>query len=900
MNDVNDDLNIDDYFGNYSEDEDEEIKLMNEYDKVQLANTRDSADIEGSICVGIDLGTTNSCVAIWDNATLRVEVLTDKYGNRTLPSIVSFTNFTKYVGHEAKNQKELNPNNTIYEIKRLIGKNYDDDSVMVESKFLSYALTNSNKSENNILIQTCAGKKTLFTPEEISSYILSKIKTVAEENIGKIINTAVITVPAYFNNLQRKATQDAATIAGINCIKIINEPTAAACAYGLEVLSQNKNINLNVLVFDLGGGTLDVSLLNISDGIIEVLSSSGNSQLGGSNFDAVLINYCLEYFSARNNFAESVVLDSLSSLSKQQLKLVCEEAKIKLSTLDKVTINIDNFYNGVDLNVVVSNVEYEQLCSALLILCMMPVEDAIKKIELTAEDIDEIILVGGGTRMPSIKRNLSTFFRNKPLNDTINPDEVVACGAAIHAYSLCNKSSSVAENMVLLDITPLSLGVETLNSLMNVIIPRGTTIPTTRKKKYTTCDDNQDSVEIKIFEGERSLTKDNYSVGSFMLDGIEKLPRGMAEVEVTFSIDANGIVNVMGTDVRNKNNKKSIVVNSNTSRLTRDEVEAMIIESQKMHNNDKLVEEKRQFYFHVESMCYNVLDNLKDLGDKLSVDVVGQITGEINDILVRLREREFYEHKKGTYLELHNAINKKYGTLILTRKKNEENFSSSLSDKGGLKSTLIFGDDDDEVDGRYEMYEDYNLKFYTKTTHNDNDEEELNKVKNEMVELCNSITEMLLDQNLGLEYDDVVYMREYVDDCMLWAYVNKKLTICDYCERINKINIVCDEIMSKYDADTLFVEPVDVKIGRVRDMLNGVRGKFTDPHACIPGGYDEYLKQLCVIEKEINEVDVKGYNMYDAHIESITKISKLISSSVVLTGSIDDNVDVRRIDMLLK
>jgi len=805
-------------------------------DNVEIQNVQPTTK-----CLGIDLGTTNSCVAIWDEDTKSVQVIPDNNNNRTMPSIVSFNNFNYYVGHEAKKQQELNPENTFYEVKRLIGRNIDNKNVVTDSKFLSYKIEkNYEKDENNIFICTnlsnCSRFKKRYTPEELSSIILSKIKDIANSGTNvKEITKAVITVPAYFNNIQRKATQDAATIAGLDCIKIINEPTAAACAYGLEILSRNKNIDLNVIVYDLGGGTLDVSLLNISNGIIEVLGCAGITHLGGSDFDNVLINYCISYFIKKNNIKMSCDEIQLGPLEKQKLKIECEIIKIKLSTNDFATLYIDNFFNDLPLKIKISKTKFEELCSSLLLLCIEPIDNVIKSSNLKTKDINEIILVGGGTRMPMIKRNISAYFGNKPLNDNINPDEVVACGAAIHGHTLCNKQSTISDNILLLDIISLSLGVETLNNLMNVVIPRNTTIPVSKKRKYTTCENNVDTVEIKIFEGERELTKDNFLIGSFKLEGIEKELRGIPEIEVTFNVDANGIVNILAQDVKNKNNKKSITVNSNTSKLSQKEIELMIEESTKMKEHDNDLKNKREFYYTIEDMCNNILVNIEEIKDKMTEEKIEEIKDNVNNVRIQLSQKPFDQHEKSDYIKLHNFIKTKYNTLILKINKDNLNFKESSNSK--IKASNVYEDDDIND---YFLVEDNND---SDNESNDNEErDKILEIKKNMIELCNDTLSIIMNEDTVLNYNDTSFLREYIDDCMMWLYVSKNIKYDDYEKKISDFNDTCNSIMSKYDNVAVTIQNDNRELAlSLLDLLTNISDKNIIPN------YNTHIEQLNLI-----------------------------------------------------
>lgn len=489
---------------------------------------------DDDIIIGIDLGTTNSCVGIWRKNNL--EIIPDMFGNRTIPSVVSFTSKFRYIGNEAKKQTELNPENTFYEVKRLIGRKYDDETVTNDKEFLSYNIIPDE--QNNVMISTSFNK--ILSPEEISSYILLELKHMAETYLNQSITKTVVTVPAYFGDAQRQATKDACQIAGLECVRIINEPTAASLAYGFD----KRSGDINVIIYDLGGGTLDVSLLNISDGIFQVLGSCGNTHMGGADFDNVLMTYSIEQFKKKHK----IELNNINPLSYQKLKQACENAKKRLSEIKKTTIVVPQFYDNKDLFIVITKEIFENICKELFMLCLKPVSDILKSCVIPKEDIDEIVLVGGCTRIPQIRENLKLFFGKDP-NISLNPDEVVAAGAAIQAYILNNNTDPFSENITLLDVIPLSLGLEVIGGVMNVIIPRNSTIPISKTRKYTNDSDNETYICVKIFEGERKMTRDNYLVGSFELTGITPAPRGINQFEITFSVDVNGIINVTALDL---------------------------------------------------------------------------------------------------------------------------------------------------------------------------------------------------------------------------------------------------------------------------------------------------------------------------------------------------------------
>ncbi|AYV77247.1 MAG: Hsp70 protein [Barrevirus sp.] len=720
---------IDAYFSQKGEEKEEEKEKI---ESSSILNTNKQLNKDKDIIVGIDLGTTNSCIGIWRKKNL--EIIPDKYGNRTIPSVVAFTQRSRYIGKEAKKQIELNTENTFYEVKRLIGRKFDDDTVVNDREFLTYGIDQDDKGNVVLKSNLLSDKenKNIWQPEEISSILLQELKSMAEDYLKVPVTRAVISVPAYFNDAQRQATKDAATIAGLTCERIINEPTAAALAYGLEKASMNKDKDLNVLVYDLGGGTLDCSLLNISNGLFQVLGSSGNTHLGGADFDNRLISHCLAEFKKKNGYYNG--LDNLSSVSFQKLKGACEEGKKRLSETTKTVIAVKDFYEGKNLLVTVSRELFEKLCRDLLILCLKSVDDVLKSCDKNREEIDEIILVGGGTRIPVIKENLKLFFLGKEPNSSVNPDEVVAAGAAIQAYILSEDQDPFSENVVLLDIIPLSLGVETIGGLMNTLIPRNSVIPIRRKRKYTTDSDNEVSVIIKVFEGERSLTKDNFFVGEFTLTGIEEAPRGIAQIEITFTVDVNGIISVTALDLKNVDNKKTISINSNKGRLSKEEVEELVLQAKNYEVKDKIEKEKKQLYYEIEDLCSNVITNLVDENFKLKEKDKDLIKEDIRLIKDWLSEKHFTERNKKEYLRVLKKIKNKYGTLII-RSTGENDKVKELTAESGSKSTSVFGNDEEGDEGEdailtkiYEGLEDEELGLTGKEV-SEEDKKEMKRLR---------------------------------------------------------------------------------------------------------------------------------------------------------------------------
>ncbi len=886
------------------------------------------------IVIGIDLGTCNSCVSIWRNG--KCEIISDEHNFSTVPSVVSIYKGQLYIGNEAKNQSIQNPQNTFYGVKRYIGLKYDDPLVKYDLSRVPYKIECDEK--NNIYLVDSTNDKLRWTPEQISAMILMRLKNMAIAYLNKPITKAVVTVPAYFTDNQRQATKDACTIAGLNCIHLLNEPTAGALAYGFN--KRNKK-NINIIVYDLGGGTLDAVLLNINKGMFRVIQSSGNTHLGGEDFDNKIMDYCINHFckknadildsniyeskdNNKNNTSQPIINQKVfNPVSLQSLKKACETAKKMLSNIDckSTTIFIKDFYKKKDLILEIDRVLFEKICEDLFYSCFRFVLRLMKISNMSPDDIDEVILVGGSTRIPRIKNDLKRYFcgsttvtngkavkKNKINN--VNPDTIVSTGAAIKGYIMLNPDDPYASEVVLTDSIPLSLGIEIMGGQFAKIIPRGTIIPTKKTKRFTTDTDNMKSVTINVYEGERKNVNDNFKLGQFKLTDIVAAPRGIPQIEITISIDNNNITSVTAIDKRKFSTKKTLKINENRGRLSKTQIKQMIEDAKIYDMRDKVHSEKTRLMYEIKEMCKTIIENIEDKAFNLSKTDKIDINNDTEDILKWLKNNP--NKNMVEYKDVSTKIKKKYASLILKVYKSDTKITAS-SLNGSTAGTTVYNDNNlnsseaEEEQTVFEKLENEDI-IYGLT---DSQKQETLNMRETLTELCNTIRESLNSSFVNINNIEKKNINDIVDNTVMWIHVIERATVAEYSNKLIELNKLCNDITSKHD--TIFKDDVEIK------ELSDSRSKLEQLTYSLKIGLDKKIIHLeppilrkglqIMVEDTIqwlldnkNMTDMSKYNEKIERLQLFSKelynkmTDKRIGTGTIIKKNNKTKKDVNRID----
>lgn len=787
-----------------------------------------------NLCLGIDFGTTNSCLTVYYKN--KAIIISDYDNSQVIPTVIELSSNKKIIGKEAylrknifeKTNTENNSKNTflIYEIKKLLGKKYSD----LPQSLIEILAYNIMSDENDNIKIFDSNTNTFYYPEEIATHLFMSFKTRAEMFLSTKFNSeiaiknAVISVPAYFNKIQREIIKSCAESAGFNVLRLINEPTAAALCYGLGKNSSNSDIN--IIVYDFGGGTLDVSCLYISDGLYEVLGSCGNNNLGGSDFDKKIMEYSISEFINENKLSKEDFIENISENSLQKLKYLAEQTKIALTDNLHTKIKINNFFENKDLTVSISREKFNEITEDLIRMAVKPLNDILQICELEKEKIHEIIMVGGMTRMPIVRYSVERFF-NKDVNCSIDPDTVVSIGASIQGFMLSN-SSDIEDKLLLVDRTPLSIGIETSGGVMDILITRGTIIPVKKTKKYTTDMDYTEWIPIKIYEGERKMTKDNFLIGDFILSGIEKEKRGIPEIQITFEIDTDGIIKIKAEDLKNPLNKKIIQVSGNKQNLTQEELDKIVENAKTMDQIDRIDKMKKESYLSLIDSSKRILENISSTDLKLDETIKEGISQNVNEILEWLKEQEYSEISQEKYKELLHDYKMNYSIYLIQNNNPIINLESSNDEE--TKGIDIF--DDETNNKKYaeqikyfrSIIDDYDLinkqlKIYSFMDIKNGDEQS-SELKKDLIEKLNKLYREISD---------------YANDILIKLFVDTSITdeiVNEYCLNMSKLD-------SNFKED---YEILDKEFNIITKIINKIKEKE-----------EIYLTKLSLIENEDSE-----------------------------------------------
>ena len=814
------------------------------------------------LCLGIDFGTTNSCLSIWHD--YKNIIITDIDGSDIIPTLIEINTEKKIIGKEAFLRKEIFKDNKdiflIYEIKKLLGKKFSEINKN-NMNLLSYDLICDD--EDNIIIFDKNNNKKYY-PKEIAIHIFMSFKLKAESFLSKhfnneiIINDVVISVPAYFNKNQREIIKNSSENSGFNVLRLINEPTAAAICYGL-----GKNTdNLNIIVFDFGGGTLDVSLLNINNGVYEVIGSCGNNNLGGSDFDLKIMEYCLDKFIENNKLPKDNFIKKISNNNIHKLKMLSEQAKISLSDNNNTKIKIEKFYEDIDLFIEINRDTFNEIINNLLLIIIKPINDLLELCDIEKYNINEIIMVGGMTKMPIIRYNIENFF-NRNVNYSINPDNVVSIGAAIHGFMINNKNS-IDDKILLIDRTSLSVGVETSGGIMDVLISRGSIIPIKKTKKYSTDQDYVDSIDIKIFEGERKFTKDNFLIGDFSLTGIEKQKRGIPEINITFSIDSNNIIKVTAEDINNPLNKKCIQVSANKQNLSEEKIQEIINNANILNEKDKIDKFKKESYLSILDDSLKILENINTSTIKIPSNIKDDIINNLNEIINWLKNTNYNDIGMSKYKEILHDYKINYSIYLL----------QNSSETNELESS-------NELDQGVEIFEDNETIIKYKQTIElfRNIIDEYDNIKKQI-----KITKLMNNNNISEEnfnnieklFNDVY---NFTSDNLLNFYINKDFKDEKIKELENKLknsDLKFKDVFNTYNKEFNILNNILSKIKNKEDNLINSLENINDVNSNEFKNINNKLEIILEIEANIYKIN-NGYikpdfNKLNNFIEIIEKL----------------------------